>query len=162
MRWADRRFWVGLRRVWPAGREGGGAVVRPATVIAWHRRGFAWYWTWRSRPTGGRPRVNGELRRLIGEIAEANSLWGAPRSHDELVTLGLAVSERTVSRLVPRQRRPPCQNMAHLPAESHQRARRLRLLHRADHELTERAGGHRPLAQVHAGTPAMATARRPS
>jgi len=108
VRWSDRLFWVGLRRAWP-GWKTAVVVLRPATVIAWHRRGFAWYWTWRSRPIGGRPRVSGELRRLIGEMANANPLWGAPRIHGELVKLGLSVSERTVSRLMPCRRRPPSQ-----------------------------------------------------
>ena len=108
IQWADRLFWVALRRRWTDWRSAL-VIVRPATVVAWHRRGFAWYWTWRSRPTGGRPRVNHELRRLIREMAEANPLWGAPRVHGEIATLGLAVSERTVSRLMPRRRRPPSQ-----------------------------------------------------
>ncbi len=108
LRWSDRLFWVGLRRAWTDWRSAL-VIVRPATVVAWHRRGFAWYWTWRSRPTGGRPRVTGELRRLIHEMADANPLWGAPRIHGELAKLGLAVSERTVSRLMPRRRRPPSQ-----------------------------------------------------
>ena len=108
IQWSDRLFWVGLRRAWTDWRSAL-VIVRPATVVAWHRRGFAWYWTWRSRPTGGRPRVTGELRRLIHEMADANPLWGAPRIHGELAKLGLAVSERTVSRLMPRRRRPPSQ-----------------------------------------------------
>ena len=108
IRWADRLFWVGLRRAWTDWRSAL-VIVRPTTVVAWHRRGFAWYWTWRSRPLGGRPRVAGDLRRLIRNMADANPLWGAPRIHGELVKLGLSVSERTVSRLMPRRRRPPSQ-----------------------------------------------------
>jgi transposase InsO family protein len=84
-------------------------VVRPATVIDWHRRGFAWFWTRRSRFLGGRPRIDAELRRLVREMADANPLWGAPRIHGELLKLGFNVSERTVSRLMPRRRRPPSQ-----------------------------------------------------
>ena len=75
IRWADRLFWVGLLRAWTDWRSAL-VIVRPATVVAWHRRRFAWYWTWRSRPTAGRPRVNNELRRLISEMAGANPLWG--------------------------------------------------------------------------------------
>lgn len=75
--WAERLFWVGLRRAWTDWRSAL-VIVRPTTVVAWHRRGFAWYWTWRSRPIGGRPRVDNDLRRLIGEMARANPLWGAP------------------------------------------------------------------------------------
>jgi hypothetical protein len=108
LRWADRLFWVGLRRAWTDWRSAL-VIVRPATVVEWHRRGFAWYWTWQSRPIGGRPRVSHELRRLIREMACANPLWGAPRIHGELAKLGLSVSERTVSRLLPRRRRPPSQ-----------------------------------------------------
>ena len=63
-------------------------VVRPATVIDWHRRGFAWLWTRRSRSLGGRPKVDAELRRLVREMADANPLWGAPRIHGELLKLG--------------------------------------------------------------------------
>ncbi|MCC7241948.1 MAG: helix-turn-helix domain-containing protein [Acidobacteria bacterium] len=84
IRWSDRLFWVGLRRAWTDWRSAL-EIVRPATVVAWHRRGFAQYWTWRSRPIGGRPRVTGELRRLIHRMADANALWGAPRVHGELV-----------------------------------------------------------------------------
>lgn len=108
VRWSDRLFWVALRRAWTDWRSAL-VMVRPATVVAWHRRGFVWYWTWRSRPIGGRPRVRNELRRLIAEMAGANPLWGAPRIHGELAKLGLSVSERTVSRLMPRRRRPPSQ-----------------------------------------------------
>jgi putative transposase len=85
-------------------------VVRPATVVAWHRRGFAWYWTRRSRPQGGRPPIAADIRRLVREMAGANPLWGAPRIHGELLKLGFGVSERTVSRLMPRRRKPPSQS----------------------------------------------------
>ena len=80
-----------------------------ATVLAWHRRGFAWYWTRQSRSRGGRPQVGADVRRLVREMAVANPLWGAPRVHGELLKLGFEVSERTVSRLMPRRRTPPSQ-----------------------------------------------------
>src|SRR5688500_13150839 len=54
--WCDRLFWIGLRRAWPDWKSAL-VIVRPATVVAWHRRGFAWYWTRRSHPRGGRPRI---------------------------------------------------------------------------------------------------------
>jgi hypothetical protein len=109
IRWSDRLFWVGLRWVW---RDWKSAlvVVQPATVVAWHRRGFAWYWTRRSRSRGGRPQVGADVRRLVPEMAVANPLWGAPRIHGELLKLGFRVSERTVSRLMPRRRKPPSQS----------------------------------------------------
>jgi putative transposase len=81
-------------------------IVRPATVVAWHRRGFAWYWTRRSRPKGGRAQVDTDVQRLVREMARANPLWGAPRIHGELLKLGFEVSERTISRLMPRRRTP--------------------------------------------------------
>jgi putative transposase len=106
MRWSDRLFWLGLRWAWPDWKSAL-VVVRPATVIAWHRRGFAWYWTRQSRPRGGRPQVGAHVRRLVREMAVANPLWGAPRIHGELLKLGFKVSERAVSRLMPRRRTSP-------------------------------------------------------
>ena len=79
-------------------------------VVAWHRRGFAWYWTRQSRPRGGRPQIDADIRRLVREMAVANPLWGAPRIHGELLKLAFEVSERTVSRLMPRRRKPPSQS----------------------------------------------------
>ena len=109
IRWSDRLFWIGLRWAWPDWKSAL-VVVRPATVVAWHRRGFAWYWTRRSRPRGGRPQIGADVRRLVREMAVANPLWGAPRIHGELLKLGFDVSERTVSRLMPRRRKPPSQS----------------------------------------------------
>ena len=94
--------------MWPDWRSAL-VIIRPATVIEWHRRGFAWYWTRRSRPNAGRPHVDAEVRRLIREMADSNPLWGAPRIHGELLKLGFDVSERTISRLIPGRRRPPSQ-----------------------------------------------------
>jgi hypothetical protein len=108
VRWSDRLFWVGLRLAWPDWKSAL-VIVRPATVVAWHRRGFAWYWTRWSRPKGGRPQVDADMRRLTREMARANPLWGAPRVHGELLKLGFEVSERTISRLMSRRRRPASQ-----------------------------------------------------
>src|SRR3979409_273339 len=94
VRWSDRLFWVGLRLAWPDWKSAL-VIVRPATVIAWHRRGFAWYWTRRSRPRGGRPQVGSDVRRLTRAMARANPLWGAPRIHGELLKLGFDVSDRS-------------------------------------------------------------------
>src|SRR5450755_2146535 len=74
------------------------AIVRPETVIRWHRAGFRAYWRWRSRNRVGRPKVSAELRRLIGEMSRANALWGAPRIHGELLKLGFEVAQSTVAR----------------------------------------------------------------
>jgi putative transposase len=109
LRRADRLFWVGLARVW-AGWKQPLMIVTPSTVLRWQRRRFREYWTKLSgRPTGGRPSVNAEIKVLVTRMAAANPLWGAPRIHGELLKLGLDVSERTVSRLMPKRRPGPSQ-----------------------------------------------------
>src|SRR6516164_5153946 len=74
-------------------------IVRPETVIRWHRAGFRLYWRWKSRPRGGRPKVAPEVRQLIRDISIANPLWGAPRIHGELLKLGIEVGQTTVAKL---------------------------------------------------------------
>jgi hypothetical protein len=78
---------VGLHRLFPDVRRAL-AVVRPETVIRWHRAGFRTYWRWRARPRRGRPTVPVAIRQLIREMSLANPLWGAPRIHGELLKLG--------------------------------------------------------------------------
>ena len=109
LRRIDRFFWVGLARVW-AGWRRPLFIVTPDTVLRWQRRRFREHWTKVSgRPTRGRPPVNAEIKVLIMRMAAANPLWGAPRIHGELLKLGLDVTERTVSRLLPKRRSPPSQ-----------------------------------------------------
>ncbi|MCI0387341.1 MAG: helix-turn-helix domain-containing protein [Acidobacteria bacterium] len=105
----DRLFWVWLSWVWMGWRESL-IIVKPETVIGWHRKSFRLFWTkLLRRKTGGRPSINREVKALIMQMAQANPLWGAPRIHGELLKLGIEVSERTVSRLMPRNRKPPSQ-----------------------------------------------------
>jgi len=104
----DRIFWVLLSRLWTNWRHSL-LVVRPQTVIGWHRQGFRRYWTWKSRRRFGRPAISADLRDLIRRISSANPLWGAPRIHGELLKLGIAVSQATVSKYMLRPRRPPSQ-----------------------------------------------------
>ena len=105
----DRLFWIALRRIWRNWRTAV-VLVRPDTVVRWHRDWLRRRWTQRSAPRpNGRPPVTREIRALVREMATANPLWGAPRIHGELRTLGVAVSERTVSRLLERRPRPPSQ-----------------------------------------------------
>lgn len=99
-RW-DRLFWVTLRQLWPRWAAVL-IVVKPATVVGWHRTGFRLYWRLLSRRAAGRPEVSSELRQLIRHMARENPTWGAPRIHGELSKLGFAVSERTVSRYLAR------------------------------------------------------------
>jgi putative transposase len=96
-----------LSRRW-AGWSDSLIIVKPATVIKWHRAGFRRYWAWRSRPKGGRPGIDPEIRKLIKQMANAN-LWGAPRIHGELLKLGIRISEATVSKYLPRRSKPPSQ-----------------------------------------------------
>src|SRR5882724_3076292 len=85
-------------------------VVRPETVIRWHRQGFRAFWNWKSRRgRTGRPPVDWEVAKLVRTMALANPLWGAPRIHGELLKLGLNISQRTVGRLMPRRAKPPSQ-----------------------------------------------------
>jgi len=103
----DRGLWVLLSRRWCRWKDAL-VIVKPATVIQWHRAGFRRYWAWRSRPKGGRPAIDPEVRNLIRRMANVN-LWGAPRIHGELLKLGIDVSEATVSKYLPRPRKPPSQ-----------------------------------------------------
>jgi hypothetical protein len=102
----DRVFWVALRAVWTDWATSL-VIVKPATVVAWHRRAFRAYWRQISRKPG-RPRADAQLRALIARMVTENR-WGAPRIHGELLKLGYSISERTVSRYVRacRPRRPP-------------------------------------------------------
>ena len=104
---ADRGLWVVLSRTWARWNDTL-IIMKPATVIAWHRAGFRRYWTWRSRHKGGRPRIDPEVRALIQRMATANR-WGAPRIHGEWLKLGIRVSQATVSKYMPRRRKPPSQ-----------------------------------------------------
>ena len=74
------------------------AIVRPETVLRWHRAGFRSYWSWKSRRQPGRPAVPAEIRQLIREISIANPLWGAPRIHGELLKLGIDVGQTSVAK----------------------------------------------------------------
>jgi hypothetical protein len=105
---------VGADRIVPvasvaASRDLDASIVRPETVIRWHRAGFQAYWRWKSRPRGGRPKTALEIRQLIREISLANPLWGAPRLHGELLKLGIDVGQTTVAKYIARGRRPPSQ-----------------------------------------------------
>jgi putative transposase len=106
---ADRRFWVGLSRFWPRWRSALW-IVKPGTVIDWHRRGFRWYWTWKVRcGQPGRPCVPKETRELIRTLSRDNVGWGAPRIHSELLKLGIKISEASVSKYMVRHSKPPSQ-----------------------------------------------------
>ena len=100
----DRLFWTVLRATWSRWKDAL-LVVKPETVVGWHRAGFQLYWRWKSRPCGGRPRITEEVRVLIRRLAQENSDWGAPKIHGELQKLGFVLSERTVARYLRRIQR---------------------------------------------------------
>jgi len=102
LRRLDRLFWIALRSVWPCWTEAL-IMVKPETVVSWHRAGFRLFWRWRSRSRHpGRPKISGEIRQLIRRMKVDNPGWGAPRIHGELLRLGYEISEPTVSRYLRR------------------------------------------------------------
>ncbi len=111
LRIADRLLFVWLYRLWPGVLEAM-AIVRPETVLRWHRDGFRAYWRWKSRSRVGRPRVPREVRALIRQMSLANRLWGAPRIHGELLKLGIEIAQSTVAKYMVERRRPPSQSWA--------------------------------------------------
>jgi len=84
-------------------------IIRPDTLVRWHRAGFRRYWRWRSRSPGGRPPVEAELRALIRQMSRENLLWGAPRIHGELLKLGFEVAQSSVAKYMVKRRGPPSQ-----------------------------------------------------
>jgi hypothetical protein len=105
---ADRLILVGLYRLAPTVLSAL-AIVKPETVIKWHRAGFRSYWRWKSRRGGGRPTVPPEIRKLIRDMSIANPLWGAPRIHGELLKLGVDIGQTSVAKYMVRRRDPPSQ-----------------------------------------------------
>src|SRR5215467_9319851 len=113
----DRCLWVWLSRLW-SGWRSALLIVKPETVIGWHRQGFRWYWTWKIRHgRPGRPCVRKETRDLIRTMSRENPLWGAPRIHGELMKLGIKISEASVAKYMVRNPKPPAQ-MENVPQES--------------------------------------------
>ena len=85
-------------------------IVRPETVVRWHRAGFGRYWRWKSRGRGGRPPIQSELRALIQRMSVENVLWGAPRIQGELLKLGFSVAQSTVAKYMARKGDPSGQS----------------------------------------------------
>jgi putative transposase len=109
LRKRDRIFWVWLRRFW-SGWRSSLLIVKPDSVVRWHRRGFKLYWRWKSRKTG-RPKVDPEIRNLIRRMSLENPLWGTPRVQAELRLLGYDVAESTVAKYMVKKRTgPPSQS----------------------------------------------------
>src|SRR6516164_7738709 len=103
----DRFLFVWLCRWFPSVLRAI-AILRPETIIRWHRAGFRRYWRWKSRNLGGRPPIDAGLRALIRRMSIENMLWGAPRIHGELLKLGFTLAQSTVARYM--YRSPPSQS----------------------------------------------------
>jgi transposase InsO family protein len=102
----DRWFFIQLYRWFPAILKVL-TIIRPETLVRWHRAGFLRYWRWKSRRRGGRPQIETELRALIRRMSVENPLWGAPRIHGELLKLGFEVAQSSVAKYMVKRRRPP-------------------------------------------------------
>jgi transposase InsO family protein len=105
---SDRWFLVQLYRWFPSILKVL-TIIRPETLVRWHRAGFRSYWRWKSRSLGGRPRIEADLRALIRRISIENPLWGAPRIHGELLKLGFEVAQSSVAKYMVKRRGPPSQ-----------------------------------------------------
>jgi transposase InsO family protein len=107
---SDRLFWIVLSKFWSRWSEVL-QLVKPETVVRWHRESFRHYWTWKSRVRRfGRPSIDPKVRVLIRDMCRANPLWGAPRIHGELLKLDIRVSQATVSKYMVRRHKPPSQS----------------------------------------------------
>ena len=108
LRQRDRILWVWLSRL-RADWRSSLVIVKPGTVIRWHRQGFRLYWRWKSREQPGRPKIDAETRSLIRRMSRENVTWGAPRIQSELALLGYVVTQSTVATYMNRHRKPPSQ-----------------------------------------------------
>jgi hypothetical protein len=104
----DRLFFVQLYRWFPSILRAI-TIIRPATIVRWHRAGFRHYWRWKSRSGGGRPPIDSGLRALIRQMSVDNPLWGAPRIHGELLKLGFEIAQSSVAKYMIKRRAPPSQ-----------------------------------------------------
>src|SRR5471030_902754 len=104
----DRWFLIQLYRWFPSILKVL-TIVQPETLVRWHRAGFRRYWRWKSRPRGGRPQIETDLRALIRRMSMENPLWGAPRIHCELLKLGFEVAQSSVVKYMVKRGGPPSQ-----------------------------------------------------
>jgi transposase InsO family protein len=105
----DRLFFIQLYRWFPSVLKAI-KIIRPETLVRWHRAGFCRYWRWKSRNLGGRPQISVDLRVLIRRMSVENLLWGAPRIHGELLKLGFAVAQSTVAKYMAGKNDPSAQS----------------------------------------------------
>ena len=103
---SDRLFFIQLYRWFPSLLKVI-TIIRPETIVRWHRAGFRRYWRWKSRSLGGRPQIEADLRALIRRMSIDNPLWGAPRIHGELLKLGFEVAQSSVAKYMVKRHGPP-------------------------------------------------------
>src|ERR1700737_2314799 len=106
---SDRLFFIQLYRWCPSVLKAM-IIIRPETLVCWHRAGFRRYWRLKSRSAGGRPQIHSELRALIWRMSVDNRLWGAPHIHGELLKLGFAVAQSTVAKYMAKKGDPSGQS----------------------------------------------------
>jgi hypothetical protein len=106
---SDRLFFIQLYRWFPSVLKAM-TIIRPETLVRWHRAGFRRYWRRKSRSMGGRPQIAADLRALIRQMSVENLLWGAPRIHGELLKLGFAVAQSTVAKYMAARGKPSGQS----------------------------------------------------
>jgi len=104
----DRWFFIQLYRWFPSILKVL-TIIRPETLVRWHRAGFRCYWRWKSRHLGGRPQIKTDLRAMIRQMSIENPLWGAPRIHGELLKLGYEVAQSSVAKYMVKRHGPPSQ-----------------------------------------------------
>jgi len=104
----DRWFLIQLYRWFPSILSVV-TIIRPETLVRWHRAGFRYYWRWKSRTLGGRPQIDANLRVLLRRISVENPLWGAPRIHGELLKLGFEIAQSSVAKYMVKRQGPPSQ-----------------------------------------------------
>jgi len=102
LRSSDRFFFSTMTNVFGSWKETL-LVIKPETVIRWHRQSFRLYWRWKSRSEAGRPKIPQAQIDLIRQMANDNALWGAPRIHGEMLKWGFDLSEATVQRYMPKR-----------------------------------------------------------
>src|SRR3979490_3292299 len=105
---SDRWFLIQLYRWFPSILQVL-TIIRPETLVRWHRLGFRCYWRWKSRTRGGRPQIETDLRALIRRMSIENPLGGAPRIHGELLKLGFEVAQSSVAKYMVKRWGPPSQ-----------------------------------------------------
>jgi hypothetical protein len=133
----DRWFLVQLYRLFPSIVQAL-TIIRPETLLRWHRAGFRGYWRWKSGLRGGRPKIEPDLRALIKKMSMDNPLWGAPRIHGELLKLGFEIAQSSVAKYMVKRNGPP---------RSCTRHRRHGLVRRPDHQLRSAVCARRPSAR---------------